>query len=90
MYYPSSENKGADQIRSYCEADLRLCFRKCKNLVFSQRSSNDDTDFMTSFLNATIKVIEIQAYKIFIVIVMDFIIEKCVQNTDRMANRVEQ
>ena len=27
MYYPSSENKGADQLRSYCEADLRLCFR---------------------------------------------------------------
>ena len=27
LYYPSSENKGADQLRSYCEADLRLCFR---------------------------------------------------------------
>ena len=26
MYYPSSENKGADQLSSYCEADLRLCF----------------------------------------------------------------
>ena len=26
MYYPSSENKGADQLCSYCEADLRLCF----------------------------------------------------------------
>ena len=26
MYYPCSENKGADQLRSYCEADLRLCF----------------------------------------------------------------
>ena len=26
MYYPSSENKlGVDQLRSYCEADLRLC-----------------------------------------------------------------
>ena len=23
-----SENKGADQLRSYCEADLHLCFRK--------------------------------------------------------------
>ena len=23
----SGENKGADQLRSYCEADLRLCFR---------------------------------------------------------------
>ena len=27
LYYPSSENKGAGQLRSYCEADLRLCFR---------------------------------------------------------------
>ena len=26
MYYPYSENKGADQLRSYREADLRLCF----------------------------------------------------------------
>ena len=25
MYYPSSENKGADQLRGYREADLRLC-----------------------------------------------------------------
>ena len=27
LYYPSSENKSADQLCSYCEADLRLCFR---------------------------------------------------------------
>ena len=26
MYYPSSVNKGADQLCSYCEADLCLCF----------------------------------------------------------------
>ena len=25
-YYPFSENKGADQLRSNCTADLRLCF----------------------------------------------------------------
>ena len=30
MYYPYSENKGAD---------LRLCFRKCKKPVFSRRGS---------------------------------------------------
>ena len=35
MYYPCSENKDADQLRSYCEADLRLCFRICKLLFFS-------------------------------------------------------
>ena len=35
LYYLSSENKGADQFRGYREADLRLCFRICKMLVFS-------------------------------------------------------
>ena len=35
LYYPFSENKGADQLRGYREADLRLCFRICKMLVFS-------------------------------------------------------
>ena len=34
-----SENKGADQLRGYREADMRLCFRICKTLVFSRRSS---------------------------------------------------
>ena len=24
LYYPGSENKGADQLRSYCKADLHL------------------------------------------------------------------
>ena len=40
LYYPYSENKGADQLRGYREADLRLCFRICKKPVFSQRGSN--------------------------------------------------
>ena len=35
LFYPSSENKGADQLRGYREADLRLCFRICRLLVFS-------------------------------------------------------
>ena len=39
LYYPYSENKGADQLRGYCEADLRLCFRICKKPVFSRRGS---------------------------------------------------
>ena len=39
MYYPCSENKGADQLRGYREADLRLCFRICKKPVFSKRGS---------------------------------------------------
>ena len=35
LYYLCSENKGADQLRGYREADLRLCVRICKMLVFS-------------------------------------------------------
>ena len=36
LYYPYSENKGADQLRGHRrEADLRLCFRICKNPVFT-------------------------------------------------------
>ena len=34
LYYPCSENKGADQLRGYREADLRFCFRICKLFVF--------------------------------------------------------
>ena len=35
LYYPCSENKGTDQLLCYREADLHLCFRICKLLVFS-------------------------------------------------------
>ena len=35
LYYPCSENKGADQLCSYSGAGLRLCFRIGKNPVFS-------------------------------------------------------
>ena len=35
LYYLCSKNKGADQLCSYCAADLRLCFLIFKNLVFS-------------------------------------------------------
>ena len=34
-----AKTKGADQLRGYREADLRLCFRICKNPVFSERGS---------------------------------------------------
>ena len=34
LYYPSSENTGADQLHGYRKADLRLCFRLCRLLVF--------------------------------------------------------
>ena len=41
MYYLGSENKDADQLCSncYCTADLRLCFRICRLLVFLCGSS---------------------------------------------------
>ena len=39
LYYLCGEIKGADQLRGYREADLRLCFRMCKKPVFSQRGS---------------------------------------------------
>ena len=35
LYYLSSENKGADQLRGHHEADLRLCFRIYAKLLFS-------------------------------------------------------
>ena len=31
LYYPCSENKGADQLRGDREADLRLCYIYAKN-----------------------------------------------------------
>ena len=39
LYYTSSENKAADQLRGYREADLRLCFRLCRLLVFPRGGS---------------------------------------------------
>ena len=35
LYYLCSENKDADQLRGYREADLRLCFSHIQTLVFS-------------------------------------------------------
>ena len=40
LYYMCSKNKGADQLRSYCEAELRLCACICRLLVFPWGSSN--------------------------------------------------
>ena len=40
LYYPCSENKGADQLRGYCKADLRLCFfAYAQKPVFLRRGS---------------------------------------------------
>ena len=40
MFHVYSENKGADQLHDYFEADLRICFRICKKQVFSWCGSN--------------------------------------------------
>ena len=34
IQYLCNKNKGADQLRGYSAADLRLCFRICKMLGF--------------------------------------------------------
>ena len=39
LYYLCSKNKGADQLRSYLEANLHLCYRISKKPVFSRRGS---------------------------------------------------
>ena len=51
MYYPCSENKDADQLRGYCEADLRLCFRPCKLLVFSRTGSFSKNRMTRNFMS---------------------------------------
>ena len=50
MYYPCSENKGADHLRGYREADLRLCFRIFRSFVFSLGGSYI-TEYETSLTN---------------------------------------
>ena len=55
-YYLCSENKGADQLHGYREADLCLCFRICKKSVFSRPGS-----FETSFV-AYLCTLQFQMY----------------------------
>ena len=40
FYYLCSENKGADQLRSYCAADQLLCFRIYAKRQFSHDMSH--------------------------------------------------
>ena len=40
LYFLCSENKGADQLPGYREADLCLCFCICKKSVFLRPGSN--------------------------------------------------
>ena len=45
VYYSCSENKGADQLHCYREADLRLCFRICR-LLFSHKAAQTVSYFL--------------------------------------------
>ena len=47
MHYPCGENKGADQLRGYREADLRLCFR----IYAKSRFSHDAAHIIVSNIN---------------------------------------
>ena len=51
MHFPCGENKCADQLRDYREADLRLCFRICKKPVFSRRGSNSWDPYLKYDIN---------------------------------------
>ena len=68
MHYPSSENKGADQLCSYCTADLRLCFRIGKNPVFSRCGSYSkgqapETNLEFGFIQGSVsRIIEVGVF----------------------------
>ena len=70
LYYPCSENKGADQLRGYREADLRLCFRIWEKPVNSQRGHltlNLVKTLKTSFILKSSKYV-LDKYKLFYVV----------------------
>ena len=58
----SNENKGVDQLRGNREADLRLCFRICRMLVFplsgSFGSCSDEKNIrkVLDFLHVNVQV----------------------------------
>ena len=57
LCYRCSENKGADQLRSYREADMRLCcFCICKKPVFSHRGSYMNVECFVVVFSLMVKV----------------------------------
>ena len=54
MYYPCSENKGADQLRGHREADLRLCFRICKKRFIHDKAHMSVTDYCDNVTTQTL------------------------------------
>ena len=51
MYYPCSENKGADQLRRYRATGLHPCFSICKN-----RGSLDAAHFMQTVITVATRI----------------------------------
>ena len=58
LYFPSSENKGADRLRNYCEADLHLCFSIGRLLVFRYGGSFLENIYVTSLLKKTLLLLD--------------------------------
>ena len=77
----SSENNGADQLRGYREADLRLCFRLCRLLVFPWGGSDADISVKTSKHQPTncssIWVAEFQKFSSRLLTVLSLNIQLC-------------
>ena len=55
LHYLCIKNKGADQLHSYCTADLGLCFGKCKKQVFSKLGSCNNGTVFPQILLVVIK-----------------------------------
>ena len=53
LYYICSERTGADQLRNYRPADLRLCFRIYTKIMFS----HDTADMMRFFLHLCLAMV---------------------------------
>ena len=49
LYYLCSENKGSNQLCSYCVADLRLCFRICNKSKCSHEAAHESSAHCSNF-----------------------------------------
>ena len=58
--YREADLRLADQLRGYREADLRLCFRICKKPVFSQRGSYQYLQLYVTSYYSTVGMLYLQ------------------------------
>ena len=52
LYYLCSQNKGTDQLRSYCAADLQFCFRIYAKRRFSHDATHTKVNKLITFVCA--------------------------------------